>query len=117
MPAQPPPLPPQKNLRFASALNVLLPGAGLFYLGRRRTGSLLAIAFILCFLALCILFLVGYGNYLSILMSENLLEGNKLEQAGESLHQRWLLGLAIAGLFVYAGSAILFSREKRRFGG
>ena len=108
----PPPLPHGKNLRLATALNVFLPGAGLFYLGRRVSGSVLAGLFLACFLALMVTFLVGYSRYLSIALGENLLEGNKLEEAGAAFHQNWLIGLSVAGGSVYLWSAILFSMAK-----
>ena len=95
-------------------LNVFLPGAGLFYLGQRIVGSLLAGAFLGCFLGLVSLFLVGYSRYLSLAMSDNPLEGNKLEEAGAGLHLNWLLGLTAVGMVLYACSTILFARAKRR---
>lgn len=110
----PPPLPHGKNLRLATALNVFLPGAGLFYLGRRVLGAVQAGLFLVCFLGLMVVFLVGYSRYLSIALGENLLEGTKLEEAGAAFHQRWLIGLAVAGGAVYLWSAILFSMEKHR---
>ena len=114
MATQPPPLPSQKSLRLATALNVFLPGAGLFYLGQRVVGTVLAGAFLACFLALFGLFLAGYARYLSIAMSENLLEGNKLEEAGAAFHLNWLLGLAAAGMVLYLCSTVLFTLAKRR---
>jgi hypothetical protein len=111
---QPPPLPKQKLLRAATLLNVCLPGAGLVLLGRRRAGFLLAGTFLGCFLAAMILFLVGYGRYLSIAMSDDLLRGNKLEEVGTVFPQGWLIGLAAAGGIIYVCSAILFARAKRQ---
>jgi hypothetical protein len=113
----PPPLPAPKNLRLAGALNVFLPGAGLIYLGQRTVGLVLAGAFLGCFLVLAGLFLAGYVRYLSIAMSENLMEGNRLEEAAASFHQQWLVGLAVAGGVIYLWSSILFTRAKRRFRG
>ena len=114
MTSTPPPLPGQKNIRLARALNGFLPGAGLFYLGRRVAGAVLAGTFMVCFLAMMTIFVVGYGHYLSIAMSENLLEGTTLEQAGASFHQNWLVSLAISGGAIYACSAILFAVTRRR---
>ena len=116
MSSQPPPLPLEKSLRLASALNVFLPGAGLIYLGRRVLGAVLAAAFLGCFLAVLTIFLVGYSRYLSITMSENLMEGNKLEEAGASFHQNWIVGLALTGGIIYLVSAICFAQAKRRAG-
>ena len=114
MSSQPPPLPLQKSLRLASALNVFLPGAGLMYLGRRVLGAVLAGAFLCCFLAVMTIFLVGYSRYLSIAMGENLMQGNQLEEAGASFHQNWIVGLALTGGIIYLCSAILFAHAKRR---
>ena len=114
MATQPPPLPLQRSLRLASGLNAFLPGAGLIYLGRRVVGAVLAGAFISCFLAVLTIFLVGYSRYLSIAMSDNLMQGNKLDEAGASFHQDWLIGLALAGGIIYLCSMILFARAKRR---
>ena len=72
-------------------------------------------AFLACFIAISTLFLVGYANYLSVALGENLLEGNKLEEAGAGFHQRWLLGLAAVGLVLYVISTILFPRAKRAY--
>jgi hypothetical protein len=114
MVAQPPALPARKNLRLAGALNAFLPGAGLFYLGRRIIGATLAAAFLACFLSMMTIFLVGYARYLSIAMSENLLEGNKLEEAGAAFHQKWLIGLALAGGGIYVCSTVFFGLTKRQ---
>jgi hypothetical protein len=103
----------QKSLRLASALNVFLPGAGLIYLGRRVLGALLAAAFLGCFLAVLTIFLVGYSRYLSITMSENLMQGNNLEEAGASFHQNWIVGLALTGGIIYLVSAICFAQARR----
>jgi hypothetical protein len=94
-------------------LNVFLPGAGLFYLGRRVLGSILALAFLGCFGGLLGVFLVGYCRYLSIVLSGNLLEGHNLEEAGAAFHQNWLIGFAIAGAILYVCSSVLFSRVRR----
>ena len=110
------PVPPAKNLRAATLLNVMLPGAGLFYLGRRAVGSVLAAGFLTTFMAVLGLFLSGYVRYLSIALGENLLEGDKLEQAGAGFHQSWLLGLAGVGVAIYVLSTVLFQQAKRRFG-
>lgn len=113
MSATPPPLPSQKNLRLAGALNVFLPGAGLYYLGRRKAGGILAGLFLGCFLAVIGVFLVGYIRYLSVALDPQILEGNKLEEAGTGFHQSWLIALAVAGAVIYLVSTVLFSQAKR----
>lgn len=106
-----------KKLRVATALNVFLPGAGLFHLGHRVVGGCLAGAFLGCFVTMLTLFLAGYYRYLSIAMSENLLEGDNLEQAGAAFHQGWLLSLAGIGMVLYLISTILYSVAKKRWTG
>jgi len=115
MSQSPPALPVEKKLRLASALNMFLPGAGLFFLGRRTTGGILAGLFLGCFFAVVIIFLVGYIQYLSIALDPNLLQGNKLEEAGAAFHQSWLIGLATAGAAIYFCSTVLFSIAKIKF--
>ena len=115
MTAPPPPLPTQKNLRMAGALNVFLPGAGLFYLGRRKAGGILAGLFLGCFLAVAGIFLTGYVRYLSIALDPHLLEGNKLEEAGAAFHQVWLIAFAVAGAVIYLVSMGLFMAVRKKF--
>jgi len=118
MASLPPPLPapaPRKNLRLAGALNLFLPGAGLVYLGRWRSGTLLAGAFLACFLALITVFVVGYSRYLSVAMSDDLMRGDNLERAGDAFHQPWLIALAVAGGVLYLISSILFTMAKGQF--
>ena len=49
----------EKKLRMATAINVFLPGAGLFYLGRRKQGGVLAGVFLLAFIAVLAIFLAS----------------------------------------------------------
>lgn len=112
---QPPPLPGQKNLRLASALNLFLPGAGLFYLGWRWAGALMAAGFLGCFGVALTLFLTGYVRYLSIALGGELLESGKLEEAAAGLHQGWLASLAVAGGVLYLCSGFMFVAAKRQY--
>ncbi len=96
-------------------MNVMLPGSGLFYLGWRKSGLLLAVGFSICFLGLVGIFVVGYTRYLSIALGDDLMKGNNLEQAGEAFHHQWLIGLAIAGVVLYAISSVLFMVVRKRF--
>ena len=114
MGALPPPIPGRKNIRFARMMNVMLPGSGLFYLGWRKSGLLLAVGFSICFLGLVGIFVVGYTRYLSIALGDDLMKGNNLEQAGEAFHHQWLIGLAIAGVMLYAVSSVLFMVVRKK---
>ena len=116
----PPPLPGQENpgdlqkLRLATAANVFCPGAGLFLIGHRKLGAVLAGLFLLCFSAVLILFLFGYANYLSSALDPDILKDNKLEEIGQGFHKGWLLTLAGIGAVIYAISTIQFSRLKKK---
>jgi hypothetical protein len=113
MPAPPLPVSPRNRLRLAGALNVFLPGSGLFLLGWRKSGALLAGLFLFCFVAVLGIFVAGYARYLSIALDPHLLEGNKLEEAGAAFHQEWLITLAVAGAVIYLISTFLFMRARR----
>ena len=111
----PPPLPVQfdpQKLRIAAAANVFLPGAGLFMLGHRKPGAAYAVLFLLSFVGVLVLFLVGYANYLSAAMDPDILKGNRLESIGEGFHKGWLLALAGAGTVIYVAATIQFKRVK-----
>jgi hypothetical protein len=113
----PPPLPgqlDQHKLRLATAANVFLPGTGLYMLGHRKAGAAYAALFLLCFLGVLVLFLVGYANYLSAAMDQDILKGNKLESIGEGFHKPWLLTLASLGGVIYLIATIQFKRIKNR---
>jgi len=89
-----PALPQPKNLRWAAALNLFLPGAGLFYLGHRKTGTGLALGFLLCLMAALGIFVAGYIHYLSVISSDLMQEG-QIEQLKDVFHKGWLVGLAV----------------------
>jgi len=76
----PPPIPRQKNWRWAATLNLILPGAGLFYMGRRKSGAVLAIAFLVCLAAALGIFLLGYARYLTVILSGDLMRDGQLER-------------------------------------
>jgi hypothetical protein len=99
---------------LAGWLSLALPGAGLFYLGRRRVGAALAVPFLACFFAAFSLFLVSYARYLSLAMGGDILEGDRLERIGEVFPRAWLAGLAIAGVLIQLCSMALFADVKRK---
>ena len=112
--AQPPPIPSAaKSPRTAQWLNLALPGAGLFYMGRRGLGLALALPFLACFLAAFTLFLAAYARYFSAALSDNLLEGDRLERLGDIFPTRWLVGLACVGGLLQVCSMVLLRRAKR----
>lgn len=71
------------------------------------------VPFLICFLGVMVLFLVGYMRYVMGALDPNLLQGDKLEQLGAGFHPRWLIGLGIAGAVIYAGSMVALSRVRK----
>ena len=106
-----PALPQPKNLRWAAALNLFLPGAGLFYLGHRKTGTGLALGFLLCLMAALGIFVAGYIHYLSVISSDLMQEG-QIEQLKDVFHKGWLVGLAVAGVSLQVVSMIALARVR-----
>ncbi len=100
---------PAKSLRTAGLFNLLLPGAGQFYLGQRLYGIILAVLFLSSFVAALGIFMTGFGRYLELALNGNILEGDRLEQIGQVLHAGWLIGLAIFGAIIYVASFIALS--------
>jgi len=109
----PPPLPQQKKQRWATALNLFLPGAGLYYLGRRKAGAILAGAFLFCLVAALGVFLTGYAHYLSVVLGADLMHEGALEQLKDVFHKRWLVGFVLAGLTLHLASMIGLARARK----
>lgn len=95
-------------------MNVVLPGAGLFMLGRRKQGVVMAGLFLACFFAALGLFLVAYARYLSLAMSDDLLKGDTLERAGEVFPRAWLVGLAVVAGIIHLVSMAMLRAARRR---
>jgi len=108
------PAPAARNFRLAATLNLFLPGIGLFYLGQRLAGALLAGAFLTCLGASLVIFLTGYVNYLNLALSGQILEGDRLERVSGVFHPRWLVGLLVAGVVIYAVSMAGLVMVRRR---
>ena len=108
------PVPGNKNMLMAGGLNLFLPGAGLFYLGQRAIGAALAGGFLVCFLAELGIFIVCYGRYLSLAMSDDLMKNDNLEQIAVVFPRAWLIAFAGVGLIIYLVSMALFASAKRK---
>jgi hypothetical protein len=109
-------LPRTKNMRWAAALNLFLPGAGLFYLGRRKTGAVLAVVFLFCLVAALGTFLTGYIHYLNVVLGSDLMQEGQLEQLKDVFHKRWLVGLGIAGVSLQVISMVAMARARPKQG-
>jgi TM2 domain-containing membrane protein YozV len=95
-----------KTMRFAMALNLLVPGAGQFYLGQRKAGAAYAIAFIACFVAMLILFARAYSAYLQLSTNGDILDGANLEQLAQVFHAGLLGWISFIGTAIYIASTI-----------
>ncbi len=111
----PPPLPrpAAKGNRFASWLNLVLPGAGLFMMGRRKQGLILAALFLVCFFAAIGLFIVSYMRYLNLALSDDLMKGDNLEHIGGIFPRAWLIGLTVAAGIIQLVSMGMMRAAKR----
>jgi hypothetical protein len=85
--------------RFATMLNLVLPGAGQIYLGQRLLGCAFAGGALACFVAAVVVFIVGIKRYWELASSGDLFEGRKLEQMREAMHP--------GQLFILVGVVIL----------
>src|SRR5207249_2733973 len=103
-----PPLIKPKSWRWAATLNLFLPGAGLFYLGRRKMGMTLAVVFLISLVAALGIFLTDYFRYLNIVLGGDLLQEGKLEQIDHLFHKRWLVALLFCGVALHLVSLVAF---------
>ena len=76
------------------------------------SGFLFGGAFLGCFLAALVIFLIGYANYFSLAVSGDLLQGNELENVPNLFHARWLIALLLLSIAILIASMIaLFSNR------
>ena len=110
----PPIIAPVKSMRFAVTLNLMLPGAGQFYLGQRAFGIALALTFLICFGTMLGIFLVGYGHYLTVITGGDILQSGELEHLSAAFHTGWLIGLLIAAILIYFVSLLALRSARPR---
>jgi hypothetical protein len=118
---RPPPIPVHgeaaKRIRHAHFLNLVVPGAGQWYLGQRVVGAVFIAIFLACFVAMGVLFLDGYIKYIKTALRSNILEGNFLEQLQGAFHVGWLFGLLAVAILLYIVGAVgvfVYSRTRTR---
>lgn len=113
---EPPVLPVARprSRRVAMALNLVLPGAGQFYLRQRVAGSVYAFGFLACFVTMLVIFFRGYGDYVQVSTGDEIFEPGNLEHLTQSFHTGWLAALQIVALVIYIASAIHLSRSAAR---
>ncbi len=104
--APPTPTPRPRTLRFAMTLNLFVPGAGQFYLGQRISGLLYAGGFSACLVAMLVLFVRAYSQYLHLATNGDILESGNVETLARVFPVGTLVGLSIIGTLIYIVSAI-----------
>jgi TM2 domain-containing membrane protein YozV len=100
------PIPRPRTLRFAMTLNLFVPGAGQFYLGQRISGSLYAAGFCACLVAMLVLLVHAYSQYLQLATNGDILESGNLETIGRAFQVGPLVTLSVIGTLIYIVSAI-----------
>ena len=93
-----------KDSRTAFALNLIIPGAGQFYLGQRWVGGAFALAFLACFVAMIAVFVLDFKNYFELAMNGSILEGEQLEKMRDGFHWKCLFVLLGAGILIYVAA-------------
>jgi hypothetical protein len=106
--------PRPRSRLFAQTLNLFLPGAGQIYLGQFVAGSIYALTFLGCFVAMLLIFFRGYADYLRLSTGGDILEGDKLEQLTHAFPTGTLVGLLIVAIVIYFASAMHLSRSHPR---
>ena len=109
-----PSTPRPKTMKVAMFLNLIVPGAGQFYLGQRLAGAVYALAFLASFIALLVIFVHGYFNYLSLSTSGDILDSGNLEQVAHAFPAGIISALSAAGVVIYLASTIHLAVSRPR---
>jgi hypothetical protein len=115
-PAPPASTPRPRTLRFAMTLNLFVPGTGQIYLGQRTSGCLYAGGFCVCLVAMLVLFVRAYSQYLQLATNGDILESGNLEAMARAFHVGPLATLSVIGTLIYIVSAIhlVVTRSRQR---
>jgi hypothetical protein len=97
-------------------LNLFVPGAGQFYLGQRISGSLYAGGFCACLVAMLVLFVRAYSQYMQLATNGDILESGNLEAMARAFQVGPLATLSVIGTLIYIASAIhlVVTRNRQR---
>jgi hypothetical protein len=109
-----PSAPRPRTMRVAMFLNLMVPGAGQFYLGQRLAGAAYALAFLASFAALLIIFVHGYFKYLNLATSGDILDSGNLEQIAHAFPAGIIAALSAIGILIYLTSTIHLAVSRAR---
>lgn len=101
-------------MKVAMFLNLMVPGAGQFYLGQRLAGAAYALAFLASFGATIIIFVHGYFKYLSLSTGGDILDGTNLDQIAKAFPTGIISTLSTIGLIIYLASTIHLAVSRSR---
>ena len=100
-----------RSKRFALTLNLLLPGAGQFYLGQPIVGSVYAVSFLACLGAILITFFQAYYEYIKVSTSGEIMMGNNLERLAEAFPTVMFFSLLAIGMLIWIVSTVHLHRS------
>jgi|SRR5579871_4134131 len=98
--------PRARSLRFAMMLNMLLPGAGQFYLGQLFMGTVYGLGFLASMGTMLVIFIRAYSSYLQLSTGGDIMEGTNLEQLAHSFPVGMLIALSVVGIAIYLVSSL-----------
>ncbi len=101
-------------MKVAMFLNLIVPGAGQIYLGQRLAGAVYALTFLASFVALLIIFVRGYLNYLNLSTGGDILDSGNLEQAAHAFPAGIISALSALGIIIYLASTIHLAVSRSR---
>ena len=105
---------PARSRRAAMMLNLIMPGAGQFYLGQRAAGCAYAIPFIACLATLLVVFLRGYYQYLQLSTDGDILAAGNLEQLAHAFPTGLFAACSGVGTVIYLVSSIHLAVSRPR---
>ncbi len=101
-------------MKMAMFLNLIVPGAGQFYLGQHLAGAIYALIFLGSFAAALSIFVHGYFSYLNLSTSGDILDSGNLEQISHAFPAGIISALSAIGIVVYLASTIHLSVSRAR---
>ncbi len=99
-------------MKVAMFLNLMVPGAGQFYLGQRLAGAFYALAFLASFIVTLAIFIHGYFKYINLSTSGDILDSGNLEQIAHLFPAGIISALSIVGIVIYLASTIHLAKSR-----